>query len=312
MAALGLFLSGAVFSQENANRASSVEPFLGRWDLTLIAPDGQHPSWLELALDGDQVKAQMVGRWGNARPLSKVEVANGKLTFASPKEQEGAKADMVFEGKLAGKALSGTVNGPDGTTWSWTGVRAPALKRSGTPKWGKPKRLFNGKDLTGWKAAKSESSGEWKVEQGALVSPGHGPELISTLNFEDFKLHIEVNIGPGANSGVYLRGRYEAQVEDNSIQEPPSHHTGGIYGFIAPSPEMPRKPGEWQIFDITLVGRTVTVVQNGKTIINAQGIPGITGGALDSHEERPGPLYLQGSEDGHVSYRNIVLTPAAR
>src|SRR5947208_2409620 len=121
VAALGLFLSAAVFSQENPNRASSVEPFLGRWDLTLIAPDGEHPSWLELALDGDQVKAQMVGRWGNARPLPKVEVANGKLTFASPKEEEGARTDMVFEGKLAGEGLSGTVNGPDGTTWSWTG-----------------------------------------------------------------------------------------------------------------------------------------------------------------------------------------------
>ena len=312
VAALGLFLSGAALSQESTKRTSSAQPFLGRWDLTLIAPDGEHPSWLEVSPDGDQVKAQMVGRWGNARPVPKVEIADGKLTFTSPKEEEGAKADMVFEGKLTGKSLRGTVNGPDGTTWSWTGVRAPALKRSGTPKWGKPKRLFNGKDLTGWKAAKSESTAEWKVQDGALMSPGHGPELINTSNFEDFKLHIEFNIGPGANSGVYLRGRYEVQVEDNSIKEPPSHHTGGIYGFIAPAPEMPRKPGEWQTFEITLVGRTVTVVQNGKTIIDAQEIPGITGGALDSHEERPGPLYLQGSEDGHVSYRNIVLTPAVR
>jgi hypothetical protein len=52
------------------------------------------------------------------------------------------------------------------------------------------------------------------------------------------------------------------------------------------------------------------VVQNGVTIINHQEIPGITGGALDSHEGQPGPIYLQGSEDGHVSYRNIVVTPA--
>lgn len=67
---------------------------------------------------------------------------------------------------------------------------------------------------------------------------------------------------------------------------------------------------EWQACDITLIGRNITVVQNGQTIIDNQEIPGITGGALDSHEERPGPIYLQGSEDGKVSFRNIVITPA--
>lgn len=309
---LVVFFSCAAFSEESAGSSKPAKPFLGRWDLTLKARDGEHPSWLEVTQDGSQVKAQMVGRWGNARPVAKVEIANGKLTFVSPKEEEGAKADMVFEGKLVGKGLSGTVNGPDGTTWSWTGVRAPALRRTGTPKWGKPVQLFNGKDLTGWTSAKSDSTAAWKVEDGALVSPGHGPELINNSQFEDFKLHIEMNIGQGANSGVYLRGRYEVQVEDNSTQEPPSHHTGGVYGFIAPNPEMPRKPGEWQSFDITLVGRTVTVVQDGKTIIDAQEIPGITGGALNSNEGRPGPIYLQGSEDGHVSYRNIVVTPAVK
>jgi Domain of Unknown Function (DUF1080) len=306
------FVVGSVLAQEKRAAGSNVKPFLGRWDLTLNAPDGEHPSWLELTMDGDQLKAQMVGRWGNARPLPKAELSGGKLTFVSPKEEESAKSDLVFEGKLVGKSLSGTVNGPDGTTWSWTGVRAPSLKRSGTAKWGKPVQLFNGKDLTGWKPAKSDSTAEWKVESGALVSPGHGPELINTSQFEDFKLHIEFNIGKGSNSGVYLRGRYEVQVEDNSTQEPPSHHTGGIYGFIAASPEQPRKPGEWQSFDITLLGRTITVVQNGTTIIDHQEIPAITGGALNSHEELPGPIYLQGSEDGHVMYRNIVLTPTVK
>ena len=151
---------------------------------------------------------------------------------------------------------------------------------------------------------------EWKVENGTLLSPGHGPEIINDSKFEDFKLHIEFNAPPNSNSGVYLRGRYEVQVETDSVQEPPSHHTGGVYGFLAPSPELPRKPGEWQSFDITLIGRMITVLQNGQTIIDNQEIPGITGGALDSHEELPGPIYLQGSENGHVAYRNIVVTPA--
>jgi hypothetical protein len=83
-----------------------------------------------------------------------------------------------------------------------------------------------------------------------------------------------------------------------------------VYGFLAPTPELPRKSGEWQSFDITFLGRTITVVQNGQEVIAQQEIPGITGGALDSHEELPGPIYLQGSEQGRVAFRNIVITPA--
>jgi hypothetical protein len=67
--------------------------------------------------------------------------------------------------------------------------------------------------------------------------------------------------------------------------------------------------GEWQVYDITIIGRRVTVVANGKTIINDQIIPGITGGALDSKEGEPGPIFLQG-DHGPVDFRNIVITPA--
>jgi hypothetical protein len=308
--ALGV-LAGQAYSKDG-DTAASAKRFLGRWDLTLKAPDREYPSWLEVSEEGGKLKAQMVGRWGNARALPKVEVTGGRLTFVSPKEEESSKSDLVFEGKLAGKQLVGIVNGPDGNNWAWTGQRAPSLKKTGTPTWDRPVHLFNGKDLSGWKPDKENPKAAWKVEDGVLVSPGHGPELINLSKFEDFKLHIEFNCGPNSNSGIYLRGRYEVQVENNSIQEPPSHHTGGVYGFLAPSPEMPRKTDEWQTFDITLIGRRVTVVQNGQTIIDNQEIPGITGGALDSHEERPGPIYLQGSEDGHVSFRNIVVTPAKK
>ena len=286
--------------------------FLGRWDLTLKAPDREWPSWLELREEGGQLKADMVGRWGNARPLPKVSITNGKLTFVSPKEEEDAKADLVFEGTLKGEQISGTLNGPDGKTWTWTGRRAPASTRTGTPKWGKPMALFNGKDLTGWKMSPANSQKAWKVEDGLLVTPGNGPELINDGKFEDFKLHVEFNCAENSNSGIYLRGRYEVQIETDSIEEPPSHHMGGVYGFLAPTPELPRKPGTWQTYDITLIGRRITVVQNGQTIIDNKEIPGITGGALDSHEELPGPIYLQGSEKGRVAFRSMVITPAEK
>ena len=253
----------------------------------------------------------MVGRWGNARPLPNAEIMNGQLNFVSPKEEEDRKDDMVFKAALNGNTLSGTTTGPDGAVWPWTGERAPSLQRSGIPNFGKPISLFNGKDLSGWKMSKSTATSVWKVEDGKLISPGQGPELISDPKFQDFKLHVEFNCGRDSNSGVYLRGRYEVQIETESAAEPPSHHTGGVYGFIAPSPELPRQPSKWQTFDITLIGRTITVVQNGQTIINNQEIPGITGGALDSHEGLSGPIYLQGSEKGHVAFRKIVITPAA-
>jgi hypothetical protein len=311
-----LLLSASVYSRSTTSRVSSsaesAKAFLGRWDLTLKAPEREYPSWLELSEEGGQLKAQMVGRWGNARALPKVALSNGHLKFVSPKEEEDRPEDMVFDGTLSGETLTGTVNGPGGIAWQWTGVKAPALKRSGAPKWGKPIPLFNGKDLTGWRMDKPNSAAVWKVENGLLVSPGQGPELINESKLEDFKLHVEFNCGANSNSGIYLRGRYEVQIETDSIEEPPSHHMGGVYGFLASSPELPRKPGEWQSFEITLVGRMITVVQNGETIIDNREIPGITGGALDSHEGLPGPIYLQGSEKGHVAYRSIVVTSAEK
>jgi len=292
-----------------AAQVSSVEPFLGRWDLTLKAPDHDYPSWLEIRRENGQLSAQVVGRWGNARPLPRVEIYKGQLMFISPKEEEGSKEDLIFQGSLVSKSLSGVVNGPDGKTWQWIGERAPKLEKTAAPKWGKPIQLFNGKDLTGWKMS-SSGPPVWSVKNGTLITPGNGPELTSDVNVQDFKLHLEFNCGKDSNSGVYLRGRYEVQIETESQAEPPSHHTGGVYGFLAPSPEQPRTPDVWQTFDITLIGRRVTVVLNGHTVIDNQEIPGITGGALNSHEAQPAPIYLQGSEKGHVTFRNIVVTPA--
>jgi hypothetical protein len=309
---LVLILSMRVYSEQKkpADTTESVQSFLGRWDLTLKTPLREYPSWVEITQEDGQLRARMVSRWGHARPLPRIEISNGHITFVSPKEEEERKDDMVFEGKLAGETLVGTTTGPDRTPWQWTGERAPDLKRKSAPEWGKPTPLFNSRDLSGWRTSDPSATATWRVENGTLVSPGHGPELITDAKFEDFKLHIEFNCAPKSNSGVYLRGRYEVQIEDDPEPEGPSMRTGGVYGFLAPSPEQPRKPGTWQSYDITLVGRVVTIVQNGQTIIDKQEIPGITGGALDSHEALPAPIYLQGSEAGHVAFRNITITPS--
>jgi hypothetical protein len=300
----------ATSDQSSSTDAKAAKPFLGRWDLTVKAPDREYPSWLEISLEDGQLRGRMVGQWAHAQALIQVEVRGGTLIFVSPQGEWDRKDDMPFEGKPVAGGLTGTTKGPDGARWTWTAQRAPDLMRTGEPRWGKPVELFNGRDLTGWKEDKPKPGKAWTVVDGALTSPGNGPEIINDQKFKDFQLHVEFNCGPKANSGIYLRGRYEVQVEDNSTQEPPSHHMGGVYGFLAANPEQPRTPGVWQTYDITLIGRTITVVQNGHTIIDHQQIPGITGGALDSQEGQPGPIYLQGSEDGHVAYRKIVVSPA--
>ena len=196
---------------------------------------------------------------------------------------------------------------PRGQRVTWVGVPAPSLKRDKAPIWGKPITLFNGKNLDGWQPTGKEN--QWVVENGILKSPRPGSNIKTNKTFNDFKLHIEFRYPKESNSGVYLRGRYEVQVEDSKGMEATNIHLGGLYGFIDPLEMVAKNAGEWQSFDITLVGRIVTVIANGKTIIRDQIIPGITGGALDSREAEPGPIMMQG-DHGLIEYRNIVITPA--
>ena len=310
---LGMGVSQALPSLESQSTANSTEvkSFLGRWDLILNAPDRQYPSWLELTENGGTLQGRMVGRWGNAHPILDVKIEDSVLTFASPKDEEDTPKNMPFQAKLVGGKLVGILSGPDGTTWRWTGVRAPLLNRTIVAKWDKPIRLFNGKDTAGWHFDNPSAANIWSVKDGVLGSTAHGSNIITNRKFRDFKLHVEFNCKPECNTGVYLRGRYEVQIADNAGQDPPNRQTGSIYGFITPSPLIPLHPGTWHAYDITLIGRTVTVVEDDQTIIDKKEIPGITGDALDSHEGLPGQIYLQGAEPhGGFSFRNLVITPA--
>jgi hypothetical protein len=288
---------------------NSDQPFVGRWDLTLSGQSGTLPSWIDVSDDKGRVKVLFVGVTDHATPLKQADVKDGKLIFVSPKDESGFSSDTTFTAQRSGDRLVGTVANAD-QKWSLAGQRAPALKAHTVTAWGKPVKLFDGKDFSGWRFKDPSKASSWQVVDGTLVHNGHGTEIISIPKFENFKIHLEFNCGPESNSGVYLRGRYEVQIETDSVAEPPSHHTGGVYGFLDPIPEQPRVSDKWQTFDITFIGRYVTVVQNGITVIDNKEIPGITGGALDSNEGLPGPIYLQGSEKGRVAFRNLVVTPA--
>jgi hypothetical protein len=182
--------------------------------------------------------------------------------------------------------------------------------------WSEPRALFNGNDLTGWEPIGNVNNNRWVARDGELVNdnpptPGHrGPgaaNLKSTEKFQDFKLHIEVNCPEGGNSGIYLRGRYEVQVGTEGGKRP-THEMGAIYSHYPPPPEAELGLGKWTSFDITLVGRRVTVLRDGKMYHDNVEIPGPTGGALDSNEGEPGPFFLQGDHHGVIRYRNITVS----
>lgn len=283
-------------------------PLEGRWDLTITKNGQQLPSWLEVRHSGNNT---LVGRFvyafGSARPIAEVKLKDGKFYFSIPPQWEKGERWMDFEGSLENdNIINGTMTYVDGNKSSFVGVRVPALLREKPIEWSTPIQLLNGKDLTGWHA---EGKNQWIVENGVLKSPHSGANLFTDQKFTDFKLHIEFRYPKGSNSGVYLRGRYEVQVTDSKGLEAWDDQFSGVYGFLQPNRMVAKDAGEWQSFDITLVGRTVTVVANGVTVMCDQIIPGITGGAIDSKEGEPGPIFLQG-DHGPIEYRNIVITPA--
>jgi hypothetical protein len=279
----------------------------GRWDITIQGDDASMPSWLEVTHSGVKtLVGHFVGPGGSARPISEVKVSGNTFNFEIPPQWESEDRYMSMQGKLEGEKLSGEVTFPNGKTYSWTAVKAPLLRGDKKLTWAKPIALIDKNSLAGWHAS---GENQWVVENGILKSPRSGANLISDQKFKDFKLHVEFRYPKKSNSGVYLRGRYEVQIMDSYGNEALSGELGGVYGFIAPAEQVAKAPGEWQTYDITLIGRMVTVVANGKTIISNQEIPGITGGALDSDEGAPGPIMLQG-DHGPVEYRNIIITEA--
>lgn len=279
-----------------------MKPFSGRWDFTVTATDGRvYPQWMEVVDKPSGTQIRIQPRGGAVRPAVSAAVEGDHLLI----KVSDAPA-VTWDLTASGAKLSGVQKTADAVTAQLAAVRAPELKRPTPKAWTKPEPLFNGKDLIGWEPIGDPAKSHWVAAGGQLVNEDRGANIKTTRKFDDFQLHIEFNCPDHCNSGIYLRGRYEIQVGTEEGSQP-SHEMGAVYGYIPAAVEMPMKVGEWQTFDITLVGRTVTVIRNGVTIHDHVELPGITGGALDSNEGEPGPFFLQGDHTGGLKYRNITL-----
>jgi Domain of Unknown Function (DUF1080) len=282
-------------------------PFAGRWDFSVTNPTGVGANWLGVKDNGGTLEITFQPTGGNVYPVKDFKVSGNhlQLNLSPPNSKRGG---LTWELEAAGDKLTGTQKRGE-TTLAITGVRSPELNRKEPKSWSKPEPLFDGVDLKGWEPIGDPSKSHWSVKDGELYNAEHGANLKTTREFNDFKVHFEVNCPDDANSGFYLRGRYEVQLEYEPLtSNPPERRIGSIYGRITPQGDLPRTPGKWETFDVTLVGRTVTIMRNGVTTVDHQIIDGITGGALNANEGNPGPFYIQGDHTGGLKFRNITVS----
>jgi hypothetical protein len=316
--------------------AQSADAFLGVWALDLDY-ENSNAGWMEITQEDGYLDASVLWQGGSVTPVDFVFVKGKDMILTRSNRIVRAKDEsgnavrehsVIFwyklkkegEDKITGTGFFPDSNGVGLETVSFTGKRIPPVPPTpnlGDLKFGKKVKLLNGKDLSGWELLEQKSISGWKVIDGVLVNDPvqkkgephvHYGNLRTVETFEDFNLKLEVNVPKGSNSGVYLRGIYEVQVMDSYGKPLDSHNMGALYSRIFPSVAAEKPAGEWQKMDITLYKRHLTVLLNGKMIINNQPVKGVTGGAMTADEFIPGPIYLQG-DHGKVSYRNIELIP---
>src|SRR5687767_1443199 len=197
-----LMIAAAWYPDTSAQSRAASDALLGRWDLVVQRGTQTSPSWLEVERSGTAtLVGQFVGSGGSARPIARIEFTDGTFRFAIPPQWESNPRDIAFEGRLEGDRLTGSMTMGDGQKVTWSGTRAPSLRRAGRPVWGEPITLFNGTSLDGWQPVGRRGS-QWRAEGGILQNANSGANLVTAQKFDDFKLHLEFRVPKEANSGV--------------------------------------------------------------------------------------------------------------
>ena len=299
----------------------------GAWSLDL---QSKKPAWMRVTLEDGQPKVYFRIYVGSAGPYKDILVSEDRIKFQIKKKRKKDKSATITKvdfgienGKLAGTIVKTLPNGKVERD-TFTGAKIPPMPKTAPDlskvKFGERISLFNGKDMTGWQTHEADKKNGWGVQNGTLKNTtpktdfsatGAYANLKTTSKFDDFRLHIEFLVEEQRNSGVYLRGMYEAQVVDRDSRMQGIQGVGAIFGAIAPTANAGKPGGQWQTYDITLVDRHITVVLNGQKVIDNKPIAGPTAGAVHTNPALPGPIYLQGDHT-NVAYRNIYLEPVQK
>ena len=219
---------------------NGASPLAGRWDITVATSHGTLVDWLGITEKDGALDIWYQPPGGNVYQVKNYKANGAHLSLVL--QEAGGQPVLTWEVDASGDKLSGIEKRGD-ATGNVIGVRAPALIRPEPKSWGAPELLFNGKDLTGWEPL-DPAHNQWLARNGELVNESHGANLRTTRTLDDFKLHIEFNCPDGGNSGVYLRGRYEVQIEYEPLSfNPPERRIGSIYGFLTPRWTCPASRG---------------------------------------------------------------------
>jgi hypothetical protein len=306
MTAFSIFLAIALALQAPAKPVTA-DDYVGRWNVKITdATDTFVSGGIRIDKTATGLSGALVWRVASYAPVKSVDFKDGAIRIV--RGDVAGKQD-IFEARLEGGVLKGQVTYPDGKVHHFEGRKAPMLPAMRSSAWTRSVKLFDGKTLDGWHLRDPKAKNGWAVENGDLVvvEPKGNSDLVSDATFQDMKLHLEFNVDPKSNSGVYLRGRYEIQILDNPDAKMAldTHGCGAVYSRLAPKLDATKPAGEWQTLDIEFIGRQIEVKLNGKTVVKDV-VDGITGGALSPWEGEPGPLMLQG-DHGKVRFRNIKV-----
>ena len=171
--------------------------------------------------------------------------------------------------------------------------------------------LFNGKDLKGWHLRQPSGPNGWSVKGGVYINTPKSTDIQTDAEYYNFLLHVEFNVAPNGNSGVYMRDKYEIQIFDSFGKPPDPSGCGALYKRRAPSVNTSKPAGEWQAFDITFIGQRLSVTHNGKKVLDNVDVGPKGTGAASERADGPGPLRLQGDHEA-VSFRNVRIRPLSK
>jgi Domain of Unknown Function (DUF1080) len=292
---------------------AAASDFNGRWDIEVLNEPRHRAWWLEVTgAETPAIKGRFVGfPGGDMLDIQKIWIEGGALHFTFDQAGKKGSVHQEYTAQADGKQLKGTFAAGK-QSLAWIGHRAPVIQEKDDGSWkdGKPIELFNGKDLKGWHGIVPGQELGWTVAGGLLSSTGGANNLETDAKYWNFKLHVEYRVGAHSNSGIGLRGRYECQILEDKDRPLDRHSNGALYSRIIPNENVSKAPGEWQTYDVRLVGMDVTIVSNGKQVVKGV-IEGLTAIATDWEEGKPGMISLQG-DHGPVDFRKVVLTPLVK